>query len=144
MADLAQKVRQVVHCSVMEDTFHAIQKWSLNNLDLNCKGPLIPVSPHTLWPPPHSNTWKWSESESRSVVSDSLRDNGLYSPWNSPDQNTGVGSRSLLQGTFPIQGSNPGLPHCRWILYHLSQEGSNTWVSHKPRLAEFVNTEGQL
>ena len=38
----------------------------------------------------------------------------------SPGQNTGAGSRSLLQGIFPTQGSNPGLPHCRQILYHLS------------------------
>ena len=38
---------------------------------------------------------------------------------NSPGQNDGVGSLSLLQGTFPTQGSNPGLPHCRWILYQL-------------------------
>ena len=53
------------------------------------------------------------ESESRSVVSDSLRPHGLYSPWNSPGQNTGVDSRSLLQGIFPTQGWNPGLPHCR-------------------------------
>ena len=38
-------------------------------------------------------------------------------PWtNSPGQNTGVGSLSLLQGIFPTQGSNPDLPHCRWIL----------------------------
>ena len=45
----------------------------------------------------------------------------LYSPWNSPDQNTGVGSLSLLQSRiFPIQGSNQGLLHCRRILYHLS------------------------
>jgi len=35
---------------------------------------------------------------------------------------TGVGSHSLLQGIFPIQRSNPGLPHCRWILYHLSHQ----------------------
>jgi len=39
-----------------------------------------------------------------------------YSPWNSPGQNTGVGSHSLLQGIFPTQGSNPGLPHCRQFL----------------------------
>ena len=39
-----------------------------------------------------------SESESRSVVSDSLRPCGLYSPWNSPGQNSGVGSLSFLQG----------------------------------------------
>ena len=41
---------------------------------------------------------------------------GLYSPWNSPGQNTGVGSLSLLQGIFPTLGSNPDLPRCRWIL----------------------------
>ena len=46
------------------------------------------------------------------------------SPWNSPGQNTGVGSLSLLQGIFPTQGSNPGLPHCRRILYQLSHKGS--------------------
>ena len=42
----------------------------------------------------------------------------------SPDKNTGVGSHSLLQGIFPTQGSNPGLPRCGWILYHLSHHGS--------------------
>ena len=42
------------------------------------------------------------------------------SPWNSPGQNTGVRSLSLLQGIFPTQGSNPGLPHCIQILYQLS------------------------
>ena len=40
---------------------------------------------------------------------------------NSPGENTGVGSLSLLQGIFPTQGSNPCLPHCGWILYQLSQ-----------------------
>ena len=60
------------------------------------------------------------ESESHSVVSDSLRPRELYTPWNSPGQNTGVDSLSLLQGIFPTQGSNPGLLHCRWILYQLS------------------------
>ena len=60
------------------------------------------------------------ESESSSVVSDSLWPHGLYSPWNSPGQNTGVGIRFLLQGIFPTQGSNPGLPHYRRILYQLS------------------------
>ena len=59
---------------------------------------------------------KWSGS--CSVVSDSLRHHGL---WNSPGQNTGVGSLSLLQGIFLTQESNPGLLLCRWILYHLSK-----------------------
>ena len=49
---------------------------------------------------------------------------GLYSPWNSPGQNTGVGSFSLLQGIFPTQGSKPDLPHCRQILYQLSHRES--------------------
>ena len=57
------------------------------------------------------------ESESHSVVSDSLRPYGLYSPWNSPGQNTGVGSLSRLHGIIPSQGLNLGLLHCRQILY---------------------------
>ena len=61
-------------------------------------------------------------SESRSVTSDSLRPHGLYSPWTSPGQNTGVGSLSLVQGVFLTQGSLPGLPHCRWILYQQSKK----------------------
>ena len=67
-------------------------------------------------------------TESHSVVSDSLRPHGLYSPWNSPGQNTGMGRLSLLQGIFPPQGLNQGLLHCRWILYHLSYEGSPHWL----------------
>ena len=68
-----------------------------------------------------------SESESHSVVSDSLRPPGLYSPWNSPNWNIGVGSYSLLQGIVPTQGLNPGLPHCRQILYQLSHKWSPTY-----------------
>ena len=63
-------------------------------------------------------------SESHSVMSDSLRHHELYSPWNSLGQNSGVGSLSLLQGIFPTQELNPGLLHCRWILYQLSHQGS--------------------
>ena len=65
-----------------------------------------------------------SESECHSTISSSFRPHGLYSPWNSPGQNTGVGSCSLLQGIFPTQGSNPSLPRCRWILNQLSHHGS--------------------
>ena len=71
------------------------------------------------------------ESESRSVVSDSLWLCGLYSPWNSPGQNRGVGSCSLFQGIFSTQGLNPGLLHCRWILYQLSHQG-------RPRIPKWV------
>ena len=41
----------------------------------------------------------------------------------SPGKNTGVSCHTLLQGIFPTQGLNPGLAHCRWILYRLSHEG---------------------
>ena len=61
-------------------------------------------------------------------MSDALQPHGLYSPWNSPCQNTGVGSLSLLQGLFPTQGSNPGLPHCRWILSsRATREAQEHW-----------------
>ena len=66
----------------------------------------------------HQVTW------SHSVVSNSLSPHELYNAWNSPGQNSGVSSRSLLQGIFPTQGSNPGLPHCMMILYQLSHKGS--------------------
>ena len=46
-------------------------------------------------------------------------------------KNTGVGCHALLQGIFPTQGSNPGLPHCRRIPYQLSHQGS-------PRILEWV------
>ena len=55
---------------------------------------------------------------------DSLWPHELYSPWNSPGQNTGVGSLSLLQRNFPTQSLNPGLPYCRQILYQLNHKGS--------------------
>ena len=49
----------------------------------------------------------------------------------SPGKDTRVGCRACLQGIFPTQGSNPGLPHCKWILYHLSHQGS-------PRILEWL------
>ena len=57
------------------------------------------------------------KSESSSVIFDSLPPHGLYSSWNSPGQNTGVGSLFLLQGIFSTQGLNQGLLHCGQILY---------------------------
>ena len=56
----------------------------------------------------------------------------LLCPWNSPGKNTGVGSHSLLQEIFPTEGLNPGLPHCKRILYCLSHQGS-------PRILEWVD-----
>ena len=73
------------------------------------------------------------ESESCSVESNSLWPHRLRNPWNSPGQNTGVGSFSLLQGISPTHGLNPGLLHCRQILYQLSYKGSSRileWVTY--------------
>ena len=55
-------------------------------------------------------------------------------PWNSPGKNTGVGSHSLLQGIFLMQGLNLHLLHCRQILYHLSHGESPS------RVKPFVNS----
>ena len=60
--------------------------------------------------------------------------------WNSPGQNTGVGSHSLLQGIFPTQGSNPGLLHCRWILHQLRYQERN----HKNYCETGTRSEGKI
>ena len=74
--------------------------------------------------------WPWTSHGRRSLVQATIH-GVAYSPWNFPGQNTGVDNLSLLQGISPIQGSNPGLQHCRQILYQLSQKES-------PRLQEWV------
>ena len=61
--------------------------------------------------------------KSHSVVSDSLWLHGLYSPWHSPGQNTGVGSLSLLQGIFPTQGLNP--------VSHIAGGFSTSWATRE-------------
>ena len=76
------------------------------------------------------NCWN-DESESGSVVSNSLWLHGLYSPWNSPGQNTGVGSLSLLQGIFPTHGSNPG--------FHIAGGFFTSWATKgSPRILKWV------
>ena len=68
---------------------------------------------------------KWSISCSKSCVwLFATSWTWLLCPWDSPDKNTGVGCHSLLQGTFQTQGANPGLLHCRQILYQLSHQGN--------------------
>ena len=58
-----------------------------------------------------------------------LQPTRLLCPWDSPGKHTGVGCHALLQGIFPTQGSNPGLPHFEQIHYRLRQHGSsNTWI----------------
>ena len=48
----------------------------------------------------------------------------LLCPWDFPGKNPGVGCHFLLQEIFLTQGSNPGFPHCRQMLYHVSHQGS--------------------
>ena len=72
---------------------------------------------------------KKASSLGTAIVSNSLRPHGLWPtrllrPWDSPGTSTGVGCPFLLQEIFPTQGQNPGLPHCRQTLYHLSLQGS--------------------
>ena len=71
---------------------------------------------------------------SNSVVSESLRCHGLQLPGSSfhrdsPGKNTGMSCHAPLQGIFQTQESNPGLPQCRHILYHLSCQGTQEYWS---------------
>ena len=74
---------------------------------------------------------------SYSVMSDSLLPHGLWParllcPWNVPGKNIGVDCHFLLQGIFPTQRLNLGLPHCRQILYYLSHQGTPDVLSNRP------------
>ena len=69
--------------------------------------------------------YEWSSS----VMSNSLQPHGLQTtrflcPWDFPGKSAGRGCHFLLQEIFPTQVLNPGLPHCRQTLYHLSHQGS--------------------
>ena len=73
----------------------------------------------------HNSGWKKRKWKSLSRV-------WLFvTPWTIQfRQNTGVGCHSLLQGIFPTQGSNPGLLHCRWVLYQLGSPRILEWVAY--------------
>ena len=86
-----------------------------------------------LWFAPLSSVWErssWSEPlllllshfSCDSVWPHGLQPTRLLYPWDSPGESTGVGCHCLLQKIFPNQGSIPGFPHCRQMLYHLSHE----------------------
>ena len=66
----------------------------------------------------------------KSLQSHGLGPVRLLCPWNSPGKNNWVGGHFFLQGIFPTQGWNPGLPHCRRILYQLSHQGSPKSLHH--------------
>ena len=101
-------------CSLLQGLF-PIQESNLGLL--HCKQVLY-------WLSYEKKERKWS----RSVVSDSATPwtvacTRILHPWDFLGKSTGVGCHFLLQGIFPTQGSNPGLPHCRQTLYHLSHKG---------------------
>ena len=81
--------------------------------------------PHSKMPLSSQLAYKQSERKKVKVAQSclTLYDPMDYSLWNSPGQNTGVGSLSLLQGISPTQGSNPGLPHCRQIFLPAEPQG---------------------
>ena len=110
---------------------------------------------------PSGAVWRLmlESNDSHSVMPNSLRPRGLYNPCNSPGQNTGVGRLCLLQGIFPTQELNPGLMHCRQILYQLSHkwnprilkwvaypffpiQGSNRGLLHCRQILYQLNYEG--
>ena len=94
---------------------------------------LSPVAPalagrlFTTEPPgkPHKTMKrKKNESEQSCLTLCNPMDTRLLRPWDFLGKGTGVGCDFLLQGNFPTQGSNPGLPHCRQTFYHLSHQRS--------------------
>ena len=76
---------------------------------------------------------------SNSVGSHRLELARLFCPWNSPGKSTRVGNHSLLQGIVPTQELNPGLLHCRQIIYHLSHQGSPYFHSNLYYFISSVN-----
>ena len=100
----------------------ALLVWSLGFQESNTNGSTEKIwdSSLAILRPLCHGKWKW---KSLSHVQH-LRLHGLYSPWNSSGQDTGVGSLFLLQRIFPTQELNWGLLHCRRILYQLSCQGS--------------------
>ena len=98
-----------------------------------------------LWPCPGAGqkTLLWEVTSlrmrasvlSHSVVSNSLWPHRLWPaqllwPWDFPGKHTGVGCHFFLQGIFPTEGLNPGLLHCKPILYH--------WVTWEPRCKVYL------
>ena len=103
------------------------------------------------FPPPGDLPNPGIEPRSPALQADSLptelwgKFKSLDSPWNFPGQNTGVGSHSLFQGIFPTQGSNPGFPHCRQILYQLSHQESPKDREHsRKRIQYWLNVDAAL
>ena len=104
-----------------------LKHWSGVHISQRCVCPVRPASSHqaVIWP------WGCCLLSQVCVLKVPAEPTRLLCPWDPPGKNTGVGCHSLLQGIFPTQGWNPGLPLCRQILYCLSHQGS-------PRIPEWV------
>ena len=106
--------------------FHVLVFWLWGMWDLS--SPTMDLTPTPCIGKQSLNHWAARESESHSVMSDSLQPYGPYNPWKSPGQNTGVGSLSLLQGILPTQGSNPGPPIAgRFFTSWATREAQEYW-----------------
>ena len=115
----------VVHASTLKHSFLVkLLQFFLVTFNYSLEMPRLCWCSHRKW-----------ESDCHSVVSNSLwpqrlQPARLLCPWNCSGKNTGVSCHSLLQGIFLTQGLNPGLLHCRQILYHLNhQESPSKWES---------------
>ena len=126
---LWQKVKRTFLMKVKEENEKAGLKLNIQKTKIMTSGPNI--------------SWQIDEvTVTVTVMSNSSGPHGLHSPWNSPGQNTGVGSLSLPQGIFPTQGSNPGLLHCRQILYQLSHKGTMETVRDFIFLGSKITADG--
>ena len=105
---MSEKKSQDLPCRGLASTM--LQYWSVGLCPLPLPGP--------------AELSEVKVAQSCLTLSDSMEPARLLCPWNFPGQKTGLGCCSFLQRIFPIQGPDPGLPHCRWILYHLSHHGS--------------------
>ena len=86
--------------------------------------------------------FKWSHSVMSDSLQPHLQPTRLLCPWDLPGKGTRVSHHFLLQGIFPTQGWNPGLPHCRQTLYRLCHQGSpNTGVGSLSLLQQLFPTQ---
>ena len=107
------------------------KKWMNKSTVVGSQGEILPPSDrHSGWMELKGITLSNEERVKVTPACPTLCDPIEYSPWNSPGWNTSVGSLSLLQGIFSTQGPNPGLWHCRWILYQLSHQDQGSNVPH--------------
>ena len=113
-----------LHCSNSSLKHQNVKQIKVKLIWEKIEGYCLASPPYLGATPTEPSILSENECDNHSVVSKSLQPHRLYSPWNSPGQNLGVGSLSLLQQVFPTQELNWGLLHCRRILCQLSNQRS--------------------